>query len=224
MKKYICSVCGYLFDEASGMPDDGIAPGTIWQDVPEDWACPVCGAEKSEFEEQTAKKESQTKAAPVKENDAHSANELTFGEISVICSNLAKGCEKQYRTEEAECFSKLAEYYKSLCALPDKAMISDILDLVSQNLDADYAKCGAAAKEFSDRGALRALTWGEKVTKILSSILTRYQQRKGDILKDKNLFVCEICGFVYLGDEPPEICPVCKVPSFKINKIGREAV
>ncbi len=52
MKQYICSVCGYVYDEATGAPDDGIAPGTLWADLPEDWACPLCGAAKSEFEEQ----------------------------------------------------------------------------------------------------------------------------------------------------------------------------
>ncbi|NLC68700.1 MAG: rubredoxin [Clostridiaceae bacterium] len=49
MAKYVCSVCGYVYDEAEGSPDEGIAPGTAWEDLPEDWVCPVCGAEKSEF-------------------------------------------------------------------------------------------------------------------------------------------------------------------------------
>ena len=52
MKKYVCGVCGYIYDEAEGIPDDGIAPGTKWADLPEDWVCPLCGAAKSEFEEQ----------------------------------------------------------------------------------------------------------------------------------------------------------------------------
>ena len=52
MKKYVCSVCGYIYDEAEGIPDDGIAPGTKWADLPEDWVCPLCGAAKSEVEEQ----------------------------------------------------------------------------------------------------------------------------------------------------------------------------
>ena len=52
MKTYVCSVCGYVYDEAAGIPEDGIAPGTKWADLPETWVCPVCGAEKSEFEEQ----------------------------------------------------------------------------------------------------------------------------------------------------------------------------
>ncbi len=52
MKQYICTVCGFIYDEAAGIPEDGIAPGTLWADVPEDWVCPLCGASKAEFEEQ----------------------------------------------------------------------------------------------------------------------------------------------------------------------------
>ena len=52
MKQYVCSVCGYVYDEAAGAPDDGVAPGTLWADVPEEWVCPLCGAAKSEFTEQ----------------------------------------------------------------------------------------------------------------------------------------------------------------------------
>jgi len=52
MKKYVCSVCGYIYDEADGIPEDGIAPGTQWAELPADWVCPLCGAAKSEFEVQ----------------------------------------------------------------------------------------------------------------------------------------------------------------------------
>lgn len=50
LKKYVCSVCGYVYDEAKGDPDNGIAPGTKWDDLPEDWICPECGAPKDVFE------------------------------------------------------------------------------------------------------------------------------------------------------------------------------
>lgn len=51
MKKFVCSVCGYIYDPDVGDPDSGIAPGTPFEDLPEDWVCPVCGADKSMFEE-----------------------------------------------------------------------------------------------------------------------------------------------------------------------------
>lgn len=50
MKKYQCIVCGYIYDEAAGDPAEGIAPGTRWADIPEDWACPECGVAKADFE------------------------------------------------------------------------------------------------------------------------------------------------------------------------------
>jgi len=49
MDKYECSICGYVYDPAAGDPDNGVAPGTKFEDIPEEWVCPVCGAPKSEF-------------------------------------------------------------------------------------------------------------------------------------------------------------------------------
>lgn len=49
-KRWHCEVCGFIYDEAEGLPDDDIAPGTRWEDIPEDWTCPDCGAPKSDFE------------------------------------------------------------------------------------------------------------------------------------------------------------------------------
>lgn len=49
MKKYVCETCGYIYDEAAGDPDNGINPGTRFEDLPADWKCPVCGVGKEEF-------------------------------------------------------------------------------------------------------------------------------------------------------------------------------
>ncbi len=49
-KKYMCTVCGFIYDEAQGWPEDNIPPGTRWEDVPETWVCPECGATKDDFE------------------------------------------------------------------------------------------------------------------------------------------------------------------------------
>jgi len=50
MQKYVCLVCGYVYDPAEGDPDGDVEPGTKFEDIPDDWVCPVCGADKSEFE------------------------------------------------------------------------------------------------------------------------------------------------------------------------------
>ena len=48
--KYECVICGFIYDEAEGMPDDGFPKGTKWADIPEDWECPDCGISKSDFD------------------------------------------------------------------------------------------------------------------------------------------------------------------------------
>jgi rubredoxin len=48
--RYMCLICGYIYDEALGSPDEGIPPGTRWEDVPMNWTCPECGARKEDFE------------------------------------------------------------------------------------------------------------------------------------------------------------------------------
>jgi rubredoxin-NAD+ reductase len=49
MAKWECVICGYIYDEELGDPDGGIAPGTCWEDVPEEWLCPECGVTKEDF-------------------------------------------------------------------------------------------------------------------------------------------------------------------------------
>jgi rubredoxin len=51
MSKYRCKICGYIYDPAEGDPDGNVPPGTPFENLPEDWKCPVCGAAKEEFEE-----------------------------------------------------------------------------------------------------------------------------------------------------------------------------
>ena len=49
-KRWVCTSCGFIYDPAEGDPDGGIAPGTAFEDIPNDWFCPVCGARKRDFE------------------------------------------------------------------------------------------------------------------------------------------------------------------------------
>ncbi len=50
MDKWVCTVCGYIYDPAVGDPDGGIGSNTPFEDLPDDWTCPVCGASKEDFE------------------------------------------------------------------------------------------------------------------------------------------------------------------------------
>lgn len=49
-KTYMCVICGFVYEEELGLPEEGIAPGTLWKDVPDSWRCPDCGASKEDFE------------------------------------------------------------------------------------------------------------------------------------------------------------------------------
>ena len=50
--KYVYDICGYVYDPELGDPDNGVAPGTPWEEVPEDWTCPLCGVGKDQFSEE----------------------------------------------------------------------------------------------------------------------------------------------------------------------------
>ena len=52
MKKYVCNICGWVYDEATGDADNGIAPGTKFEDLPDDFVCPLCGVGKEDFSEE----------------------------------------------------------------------------------------------------------------------------------------------------------------------------
>lgn len=52
MDKYVCTVCGYIYDPAEGDIDNGVEPGTEFEDISEDWVCPICGVPKSDFEKE----------------------------------------------------------------------------------------------------------------------------------------------------------------------------
>lgn len=49
-KTYMCVICGWIYDEAKGAPEEGLMPGTRWEDIPLNWKCPECGAMKSDFQ------------------------------------------------------------------------------------------------------------------------------------------------------------------------------
>lgn len=224
MKKYVCTICSYIYDETVGIPENNIAPGTKWDDLPQDWACPLCGAAKADFQEQQTSTITTSPTSPtftVTEEGSHEMPEMSFGEMSALCSNLAKGCEKQYLAEEAELFNKLADYYKSKIVHPNEDQLEDLMTLIQHNLNQSYPQVNYVAKANADRGALRALVWSEKVTRMLNSLLNRYAKEGNAFLENTNVYVCEICGFLYVGDETPEICPVCKVPKIKITKVER---
>ncbi len=208
MSRYICGVCGYVYDEA--------VEKTPFDQLPADWKCPVCGAGKDMFDKETEKKE-KVAVAPVEETE--DLREMSAGELSAICSSLARGCEKQYRATEAALFTSLAQYYASKVKTPDEVSFKALGDLVNHDLESEFPVANVIANDLKDRGAKRVLTWGEKVSKVIKSLLLSYDQEGIKSLKEEKIWVCDICGFVYVGEVPPAICPICKVPSLKILEV-----
>ena len=220
MKQYVCSVCSYTYDESKGIPEAGIAPGTRWEDLPDDLKCPWCGAGKESFSEK--KNEAAKTEVPAKSSGKpHVEKELSPMEMSVICSNLARGCEKQYLPQQAEAFKRLAEFFCQKAEPEEQPGTDKLLQLIDGDLSVAYPYANDISVK--DRGALRCLVWSEKVTRMLQSLLNRYRQEGERMLQNTGVYVCTICGFVYVGDHAPEICPVCKVPSWKFEKVeGRK--
>ena len=209
MKQYVCSICGYIHDEATGGP---------WEALPDGWKCPLCGADKSAFRE---------KAEPIKVESTPDKpqveKELSAMEMSIICSNLARGCEKQYLPRQAEDFRKLAEFFRSKAEPVREASTQKLLELIEHDLSVGYPYGNAVSSDKPDRGALRCQVWSEKVTRMLQSLLRRYESEGDKILENTGVWVCTVCGFVYVGDAAPELCPVCKVPSWKFEKVEGRA-
>lgn len=202
MKKYECTICGYIYDDAK--------ESVKFEDLPDDWTCPICGAPKAVFREIKEELEEIENIENLDEEE--DIRELTNTEVSYICSNLAKACEKQYLKEEQDLFNELAKHYSNK---ENKAgTINDIQNKIEEDIK-EFEK----ALQTEDRGAKRVLTWASKATNMMNVILKNYKEKGLDYLKDTKIWVCDICGFIYVGDTPPKVCPICKVPSFKILEV-----
>lgn len=203
--KYICSVCGYIYDEDS--------QNVSFSDLADEWVCVLCGAPKALFNAQEEEKEK----IEVKAID-EDLTELSIGQLAALCSNLARGCRKQYKEEEALLFDKLAEYFTASVGPINDVTVEKLAMKLSEDIDL-YPSVRASVDSQKDRGAARVCVWGDKVTRILNSLVERYLKEGEKMLDGKNVYVCSVCGFVYIGDKAPDLCPVCKVPAWKFDKV-----
>ena len=210
--KYICQICGYVYDDAKEK--------VPFEELPDDWKCPLCGAAKSDFKPEANGDEKKVVTA-IEPMDAD-LEKLSAGQLAALCSNLARGCEKQYKQEEADLFKQLADYFTAVVPTVNDASVEKLAKELQTDAN-NYAAVRATADANADRGAARVCVWGEKVTRMLSSLVNRYLNEGEAMLKDTNIWVCTTCGFVYIGDTPPELCPVCKVPDWKFEKIEGRA-
>lgn len=219
LSQYKCDICGYIYDESAGIPENGIAPGTRWEDLPQDWVCPLCGAPKEVFVKQGEATVAAEASSSNATESAEDVKEMSPLELSALCANLARGCEKQYKAEEAALFTTLAEFFKKTAKPAADPQMDQLLERINGDLAEDFPRAKEIATQAPDRGALRALTWSEKVSRILKSLVSLYQKEGEAMLQNTGVYVCTVCGFVYLGNAAPDLCPVCKVPNWKFEKI-----
>ncbi len=249
--KYICTICGYVYDEATGIPNDGIPPGTRWTQLLDDWVCPLCGAAKSLFvPEQSASIQTQkgnvnetmvwsfpnsqkkgvyagnpfsgskTVSIAIEDIAFHkSMHEMSFGELSALCSGLANSCERQYLFPEAQQFNLLADYYRARTPSPSEVSVDKLLAMQERELSEIYTRADSAAETANDRGAKRILKWSKAVVRATGAILKRYKSQGDGFLKNSGVYICEVCGYIQTGDAMPHVCPVCRAPDSRISKV-----
>ena len=208
--KYICQVCGYVYDEA--------AEACPFDQLPDSWQCPWCKAPKTQFKPEQAEASAEAGPADAGADDAGDLKQLSPGQLAALCTNLARGCEKQYKEEESKLFAELAAYFTAAVPPAEDASVEALAKQLQDEIGS-YPGTRAAADIVRDRGAARALVWGEKVSRMLSSLVGRYLEEGEAMLEGTEIWICTACGFVYIGETPPELCPVCKVPSWKFEKI-----
>ena len=208
--KYQCTICGYVYDdEKESVPFDELS---------NDWRCPLCGALKSDFKKISDGKDD-TLAKVNTEPIHYDMEKLSVGALSVVFSNLARGSEKQYKGKQEELFKKLSAYFKEIAPKTAEANEAKLSELILANIDEGYPGLKSVAQSENDRGTQRICVWGEKVTRMVSSLLARYEKEGERFLENTEVWVCSVCGFIYVGDEAPKLCPVCKVPDWKFDKV-----
>ena len=211
MGKYRCTICGYIYDDSKEK--------IKFEDLPDDWKCPACGAPKSLFEEIKEEKEKikeEEKVEIIEEVD-DDLRELSNYEISLICSNLAKASEKQYLEEEKDLFRELSRHYEELESAKTGSL-DDVINMVSSDINS-FSRAMEVFSKYDDRGAKRVVNWASKSTNIMKVVIDTYKEKGIDYIKNTKIWVCDICGFIYVGDNPPKVCPVCRVPSVKILEV-----
>ena len=137
--------------------------------------------------------------------------------LSAVFSNLTKATEKQQLYSASVRYGELAELFAGDGI--EGAALEALRAEVARDVETDYPALQSAGTAAGDRGVLRAIKWGDKVTTAQRALIDRYASKGYELLEGKQLFVCEACGFIFLGNDPPDICPVCKAPSTRFSSV-----
>ena len=144
--------------------------------------------------------------------------DISHNALPAIFSNLAKASEKQQQYVQGKIFSELSESILLQNPIQGES-VETIKDQIHEDLKSQYPKIEKKAELVKDRGVQRALRWGKKVTTLQKSLIDRYLLKGDDFFMENDLYVCEACGFIFLGKASPDLCPVCKAPKKRFSKI-----
>ena len=139
---YVCSICGHVYDEAKEK--------VPFAQLPDDWTCPSCGAEKAMFDPVTDDDAGQEK---VVEAEAHKLEKLPPAILATIFSNFERACRKQYDEEGAKLFHELS---LALAPAAGKGTPDDLAAMVDEDISKLYPALKSLCAGKKDRGALRA--------------------------------------------------------------------
>lgn len=207
---YVCTVCGFVYDETE--------QGTLFGELSNEWVCPWCGADKTMFEVRSDTKPEASKPENAKVVLPQNNDGLSTMALSALCTNLARGCEKQYDSENQKHFEKLGAYFKSHASCVESS-VDELIKTIEDDVHTNYPLLMDTARKAKDRGTQRVAVWGDKVSWILLNLLKRYRDNGSEFIASADIWVCSVCGFVYVGEKAPAICPVCKVPDWKFDRI-----
>ncbi len=222
---YRCPACGYIYDEASGLPSVGIPPKTRWELISNHWVCPSCGFPKTKFimvQPNSSQNMCRTRLVNVLIEDVkkhENMHQMSYGELSALCSGLAHSCEIQYLFQEAQQFMILADYYKTRIQPSLDPSVDQLLTLMEEDQLA-FTRANMAAEVANDRGAKRILKWCKGATQSLNFVLSQYKSQGDQIFKNSNIYICEVCGHIEISNTMPRGCPVCHVSNIRIQKVG----
>jgi len=155
----------------------------------------------------------------MKNNKTEKLEKLSIGQLAALCSNLARSCQKQYKFEEEKLFLKLAKYFSDITPEINDESIEELTKRINDDIDNSFIASKRIVEENNDRGSLRSLVWSEKVTRMINSLLRQYNEKGDEIFADEEVWICTVCGFIYIGSTVPNKCPICKAPNIKFEKI-----
>ena len=213
--KYICSICGYVYDETS--------EGTAFADLPDSWSVRSAGLQRICSAPRRKLKQRLNRHIRIPQLPDHLSMSIRIMPEKICissppenfppCARIWPGdARNSTKMKKPVCFARLPLTSRRLHRTEPDGDLTHLLSLFENDLTIGYPAVQSAAQTTGDRGTQRVCVWGQKVTVILNSLVQRYQREGSAFLRNTQIWVCSVCGFAYVGDTPPELCPYAKFP------------